>query len=234
MTHITRESTSLTIEWHGHALLAMGERGLFHVESGTLYIADLHLGKASYFRARGCPVPEDVTAHDLDRLSRMIGETGASRLAILGDLFHAPPVRDDGTVDALRAWREAHASLECFLIKGNHDRRVGWALDKSGIELINGRHRDGPFMLAHEPPGENEAIAPTLCGHLHPSVRLTGRGRTTMRAACFWLGDRTAVLPAFGRFTGTSAVRPKKSDQVVMTHDGRVSRVESSFFPTPA
>jgi len=51
--------------------------------------ADLHLGKAATFRRAGIPVPEGTSARDLARLATLVRDTGADRLLILGDLFHA-------------------------------------------------------------------------------------------------------------------------------------------------
>lgn len=229
MNNPSTHSTSLTLSWQGQSLIALGERGLFHDSSGTLYVADIHLGKASYFRAQGRPVPEGVTAHDFTRLSRMIEEMKASRLVVLGDLFHAPPASNDDTIASIRAWRETHASLECLLVKGNHDRRLGDVLANTGIELVNGPHQDGPFTLTHEPPDNVTSGAPTLCGHVHPAVRLTRRGRSTIRTACFWFTDRFAILPAFGRFTGTHVVRPRRVDRVIMVEASRVIEIAPSL-----
>jgi len=67
---------------------------------------------------------------------------------------------------------------------------------------------------AHARPGD-----PTLAGHLHPAVRLAPRRslRPALRAACFWLTPRLAVLPAFGGFTGTRLVTPEPDHLVFMT-----------------
>ena len=40
-------------------------------------------------------------------------------------------------------------------------------------------------------------------GHVHPGVKLGG-----MRLPCFWFGERVAILPAFGKFTGLHVMRP--------------------------
>jgi len=229
MTETTHKRGSLTIEWRDQKLIAHGECGLYHPVSGTLYIADAHIGKASYFRAQGRPVPEDVTAHDLTRLSRLIEEFGASRLVVLGDLFHAPPSAHDETIASLRAWRDSHPSIECFLIEGNHDRRLGKSLEKTGFEVAKSPHADDTFTLMHEPPARAPSGRPTLCGHIHPSVRLSGRGRSTMRSSCFWFADNFAVLPAFGRFTGSHVVRPAPSDRVVAVESSRVIEIAPSL-----
>ena len=54
-----------------------------------------------------------------------------------------------------------------------------------------------------------------LCGHVHPGVRLHGRGDDTAVLPCFVLGRRRAILPAFGSFTGLARVAARQGDRFV-------------------
>jgi metallophosphoesterase superfamily enzyme len=64
-----------------------------------------------------------------------------------------------------------------------------------------------------------------LAGHVHPAVRVGGRGRDRLRLPCFWFGPRVGVLPAFGAFTGTHTITPAPGDRVFAVADDRVLAV---------
>ena len=76
-------------------------RAAFLPSSATLLVADLHLGKAATFRKAGIPVPEGSAQADLARLARLVRETSARRLVIVGDLLIAPYARGN-TLTAIR------------------------------------------------------------------------------------------------------------------------------------
>ena len=60
------------------------------LEDGTLVVADLHLGKASAFQAKGLAIPEGDSEADIKRLTELCKWNQATRLVINGDLFHSP------------------------------------------------------------------------------------------------------------------------------------------------
>ncbi|MFG0306052.1 MAG: ligase-associated DNA damage response endonuclease PdeM [Phycisphaerales bacterium JB040] len=216
----------LAIAWHGQALELCADRAVYAPDLGTLYVADTHFGKPEHFRAAGRPVPEDVTDCDLARLGALLDETGARRLVVLGDLFHAPVPVGGETVRAIRAWRDGRPGLEFTLVPGNHDRRAVPAIRALDLDVLDPPVADGPFSLRHEPPGDpGGADAPVLCGHVHPAVRLRTPGRRAgagggLRVACCWLGAWVCVLPAFGRFTGCRVIEPGPGDRVFALGEG--------------
>ena len=61
----------------------------------------------------------------------------------------------------------------------------------------------------------------TLCGHLHPAVRLRGPV-SSLRADCFYLTPAALVLPAFGAFTGSKVITPRTHDRVFVVGDREV------------
>ena len=211
------------IEFGGATLTLTGDRAAWWHDERTLLLSDLHLGKPASFREKGAPVPEEVTASDLARVSSLIKRCNAARLLILGDLAHDRAAWREVTLDAFAAWRRAHASLEVTLGRGNHDR---WADDPPsslGIEIVEPGWSFGGLAMHHEPP--EDASRPALCGHLHPGVRLHPAGRTKrpgMRTPCYWFSGTLGVLPAFGRFTGCAMIRPRERDRVFVVGNGRV------------
>jgi DNA ligase-associated metallophosphoesterase len=51
-------------------------------------------------------------------------------------------------------------------------------------------------------------------GHIHPGIRIRGMGRQHLQFPCFYFGGEYAVLPAFGRWTGTVSIDPAPEDNV--------------------
>ena len=47
----------------------------------------------------------------------------------------------------------------------------------------------------------------------------------SVRLPCFWFGSRYGVLPAFGAFTGTADVLPRRGDQVFVIAEKEVLKV---------
>ncbi|MFN9775942.1 MAG: ligase-associated DNA damage response endonuclease PdeM [Burkholderiales bacterium] len=192
------------VELAGEPARLLARRALWWPAEATLFVADVHLGKAETFRALGVPVPAGPTAATLRRLGALVDDCRARRLVVLGDLLHARPAQAPATIDALRAWRRERAALHCVLVRGNHDDRAGDPPADLGIAGVDAPSRLGPFALCHEPAGDqvDDGGGYRLAGHVHPAVRLHGRAGDSARLPCFALGAREAVLPAFGDCTG--------------------------------
>lgn len=114
----------------------LGERALYWPREATLFVADMHLGKAAAFRSLGVPLPRGTTAGDLDRLSRLVGTSGARRIVVLGDFLHAAKSRVAALDAAFTDWRERHRDLAVTLVRGNHDVRAGDPPSSWRIEVV--------------------------------------------------------------------------------------------------
>lgn len=198
------------LNWAGHEIVLYPERALWLPALRALVVADTHFGKPAAFRASGVPVPRGTTAADLARLGALLERSGASRLIVLGDFFHAPDGCDEATLGALEAWLAARPKLAVTQVRGNHDRRCPDPPAHWGVNCLAAA-REGSLVFRHEPRAD--AAGHVLAGHLHPAVALAGAG-DALRAACFWFGSRVATLPAFGSFTGMKAIRPAAGDRV--------------------
>ena len=210
-----------TILVGGRPLTLLPEKAAFIAASGTLLVADAHIGKAVSFRALGVPVPRGTTSETLAGLSAMVARTGARRIAFLGDFLHSARAHAPATLAALAAWRDAQRALELVLVRGNHDERAGEPPDGLGIRVVDEPLMQDGFALCHHPrpcPGEY-----VLAGHLHPCVGLGSRGWDHLRLPCFWFGDEVGVLPAFGAFTGMHPIRAGAADRVYVVADSVVA-----------
>ena len=207
----------------GERVELYAERALNWPRGRTLFVADVHLGKAAAFRAGGVPLPRGITSDDLARLARLIAATRAERLVVLGDFLHAAAGRTRALERAFVAWRAQHKALALTLVRGNHDARAGDPPAAWRIETVAEPYPAPPFLLCHEPPADRAGsgallaqCAPyALAGHVHPGVRIDGKGLQSERLPCFVLGKQRAILPAFGRFTGLETRAWGRHDRVV-------------------
>jgi uncharacterized protein len=215
----------MEIELEGEKLELFAERALYWPGERTLFIADLHLGKAATFRHAGMPIPSGSTSEDLNRLSKLIDKTGATQLWILGDLIHARQGRSADVLASVTGWCEQHPELMIGLIRGNHDKHAGDPPEHWKMQLQEEPYQIGPFALCHYPLVREEGYV--LAGHLHPSVSLSGKGRQRLRLPCFAFSDRVGILPAFGRFTGKGDAQPQAGDRIFVIADDQIVQIQT-------
>ena len=210
-----------TILAGGQPLRLLAEKAAFLASSGTLLVADVHIGKAVSFRSLGVPVPRGTTSETLAGLSALVARTGAHRIVFLGDFLHSAHAHAPATLAAVAAWRRAHRGLELVLVRGNHDDRSGDPPAELGMRVVDEPFRHDGLALCHHP--KRVAGAYVLAGHLHPCVSLGARGWDHLRLPCFWLGNDVGVLPAFGAFTGMHPIRAGASDRIYVVADETVA-----------
>ena len=214
-----------TVEIAGETLELCAERAAYWPRRRMLLVADPHFGKAASFRALGVRVPRGTTEGALARRDAHVVRLQPARIEFLGDFLHAREGRDAETFRLLAEWRARHGDIAMRLVRGNHDKRAGDPPSSVGIECVDGPVLVPPFALAHHPT--RVAGAYVLAGHVHPCVVLVGRGRQRERLSCFWLGEHTGVLPAFGDFTGCAEVAPTEGDAVWVLAGDEVVRFEA-------
>ncbi len=204
----------MLIETHGEQLQCLPDRALFWPREQTLFVADVHLGKAASFRAAGVPLPSGHSSFDLDRLSQLLIVHRATRFVILGDLVHTESSYTTPLDRNFRAFRERHSGVEMVLVRGNHDRHAGEAPAEWDLEAVAEPYGLGPLQCCHE-PGAARGAGFELAGHLHPALLLqTAREAVTL--PCFWQHASGLVLPAFGSLTGKFSVRLKPGESAVV------------------
>lgn len=210
----------LSIQLAGAELWLLADKAIYYPAERALLIADAHFGKAAAYRKLGQPVPHGTTDDNLQRLDALLAAYDCEHLIFLGDFLHAPESHAAGTLAALQAWRERHASLAITLIRGNHDKRAGDPPAALNIRVVPEPMLLGPFALQHEPDPHPERHV--LAGHVHPVYRLNGKGRQRLRLACFRLGERLSLLPAFGAFTGGYQVEQDAQCRIFVIGDNEI------------
>lgn len=206
----------------GETLYLLPERAIFWPREKALLLADPHLGKAAHFRRHGVPVSGEVMQRDLAILSRLVDQWQPEELIFLGDLFHSGYNQE---WERFCQWM-ADFPGQGILVRGNHDILRLSHYEAARLTLVEGWLDRGPFRLIHalpEPCGPEDPYC--LAGHVHPGVALNGAGRQRLKLPCFHFGDKGALLPAFGQFTGLYLIRPQETDQVFVVVEDQVLTV---------
>jgi len=194
-------------------LLLLPQKAIYWQQQKALIVADVHFGKVGHFRKAGIAVPRDMEQSDLATLSDLIHEYKPEKLLFLGDLFHSDMNND---WDWFILWRSQFPGLQVILIRGNHDIIADSNYLKLDIEL----HDElllGPFLMLHHPLPDDKlqsAGGYVFCGHIHPGVNLSGKGRQSITLPCFAFGKKQAIFPSFGKFTGKIAIRSLQADKI--------------------
>lgn len=202
----------LAVTYAGQTIWLLPEHALWWPKGRVMFVADLHLGKAATYRALGQPVPSGTTAENLRRLSQLIAHYQPAQLVFLGDFLHAVQARTVSVLSQLQVWRQTHANLDCILVRGNHDSRAGDPPPELYIDVVDEPSLVGPFAACHHP--QTHATHAVLAGHTHPAVQLQGPARDRLRLPCFVFEERSAILPAFGEFTGGYTIGPQPGLQL--------------------
>ncbi|MEQ9100822.1 MAG: ligase-associated DNA damage response endonuclease PdeM [Imperialibacter sp.] len=183
-------------------------KSIFWKEQECLIVSDLHLGKAGHFRKAGIPISSKIHTEDLDRLDLLLNKYQPKRLIMLGDLFHSDK---NNEWEAFSDWRSQYQNLKITLTLGNHDIIETVNYKKINVTVVD-ELLLAPFFMSHHPT--KNANGYNLAGHLHPGISLKGKARQGVRIPCFYFGEKGALMPAFGNFTGYVAISPGKQDKV--------------------
>ena len=206
-------SAGLPFKLLNQDLLLLPQKAIYWQQEKALIAADVHLGKVGHFRKAGIAVPRDMEQDDLAVLSDLIAEHRPEKVLFLGDLFHSDMNAD---WEWFKLWRQQFPQLQIILIKGNHD-----IIDEEHYRQLNIKIYPelliGPFLMLHHPLTEKQielTKSYAFCGHIHPGINLVGKGRQALTLPCFAFGDKQAILPSFGKFTGKVAICNSLTDHI--------------------
>src|SRR4051812_38521948 len=189
-------------------------RTIFWEQEKLLILSDLHLGKSGHFRKSGIAVPAAVMKEDMQRFVAAIQFYKPSQVVIVGDLFHSVENKEH---ELFLKWRKDLQHVPMLLIKGNHDIVPEKWYQNAGIEVVDKVWRKNNFLFVHHIEDVQEEILGAadyfFSGHIHPAVSIKGLGKQSLRFPCFYFTEKYAVLPAFGKFTGTYLLDPGKKDK---------------------
>ncbi|HMO63103.1 MAG TPA: ligase-associated DNA damage response endonuclease PdeM [Ferruginibacter sp.] len=216
----------IPLQIRNHCFLLSAGRAVFWEAERTLMVSDLHFGKTGHFRKSGIAVPQNLFKEEMQRFVLLLQYFKPVNLIVIGDMFHS---HDNREHQLFKKWRQDFGRLPIQLVMGNHDILEEHWYTQAGINTIKGQLQVGSFSFVHdikEVTMQDDFFY--FSGHIHPSVNIGGVSKQSLRFPCFYLTSKYAVLPAFGKFTGTYTVKPKKGDSVFAVLPADVKKGESA------
>lgn len=203
-------------------LLLLPEKAVFFEDHRILLLADLHLGKVNHFRRSGIAVPTSVNTKNLELLVELVNKLIPSRVVFLGDLFHSHYNEEwEALGQVVRHFKEVRFEL----VLGNHDIMSSLQYERCQL-VVHEQLEVDSFLFTHEPMDKIPRGKYNVYGHIHPGVRLKGKGRQAITLPCFFFGKNRAIMPAFGSFTGLARVPVTKQDTVFIIANQKVIEME--------
>ncbi len=201
--------------------MLLPQKAIWEADKKCLIIADLHLGKIEHFRASGIGLPQKAVNATLEKLKCLLNTFEPQHVIFLGDLFHS---RKNDSFKKLSSILKEFENTLFTLITGNHDILTNDDYTDLGLsvypELVLGN-----LWLTHEPQKELKGHNYNLAGHIHPGVRLNGKGKQSISLPCFYFGDTAGILPAFGYFTGKAILKPDRNSKVFVIAEDLIYNV---------
>lgn len=189
-------------------------RVIFWEQEKILILSDLHLGKSGHFRKSGIAVPTALMKEDMQRLVADIQFFKPALVVIVGDLFHSVANKEH---ELFLKWRNDLQHVPFLLVKGNHDIVPDEWYAHANITVAEKIWRRNNFLFVHhieDVTTDEIGVEDYLfSGHIHPAISIKGLGKQSLRFPCFYFTQQYAVLPAFGKFTGTYLVEPTKNEK---------------------
>ena len=192
---------------------------VFWKEKNTLLLADIHLGKVGHFRKSGIPVPRKAGGVFYDKITKLKNSLNFSQIIFLGDLFHSS-LNNEWFL--FKNWVKK-SELKIILIKGNHDIIPKLVFEQVGIKTYDDLKIE-KFFFTHHPKKINDCFV--FSGHIHPGVRLIGKGKQIMKFPCFICNKDQIILPSFGGFTGMHLPEIRNGDQVFVITNKEIIEIK--------
>ncbi len=210
--------SEIQIEIRGSKLRLLPEKAAFLEAENALLIADLHLGKINHFRMAGIPLPSKANDENLERLINLLNQTNPSQTVFLGDLFHSYYNHE---WEVLGQVLSHYKQCAFYLVRGNHDIMSELQYQRHNIK-VHEQMILGSLLLTHELTSQIDERYYNISGHLHPGIRLQGKGKQAVTLPCFYFGENQGLLPAFGSFTGLARVKAERASKIYVITDKKV------------
>lgn len=216
-------SAFIHFELLGNNFLLSNDRCIYWEEKKILIASDLHLGKTGHFRKSGIGVPQTIFSEDMQRLVAQLQYFKPHQLLVIGDLFHSTANKEH---ELFLKWRKDLSGINICLVQGNHDILDESWYEEAGIDLQKKQVDISSFTFTHDiSEADTNGTQYYFSGHIHPGIIISGMGKQSLRFPCFYFSKKFAVLPAFGKFTGTYPVDPKPGDHVFALVEKKIMKI---------
>jgi putative SbcD/Mre11-related phosphoesterase len=199
---------------------------LFHKESSTVVISDLHLGLEGSMTQKGSYIPPAQLEDTIEEIEKLQEETEADKLVINGD------IKTEFAASRYKEREEVKEFLETatdnfkdvVLIKGNHDTFLDSTLEEYGLRFVK-YHVDNGVLYTHghislEELDVREDYHTVVIGHEHPALRLTDEIGVAEKLDCFLFGEtedekNIIVMPAFSQLSKGTNINETPSSELL-------------------
>ena len=193
--------------------VAYRDRAVYLPGTGTLVVADLHVGRAE---ASAVAFPLGERDDLASRLAAHVEAVSPAEVAFAGDVLHEFGRVSRGARETLCALADAcrDAGARPVMVAGNHDAMLGEAWDGPVYDAYrpgggdgDGGDADGDVLVCHGHEAPEGDASLYVVGHDHPAIDVEGR-----RRPCFLYGEGTyrggdvLMLPAFTRLAAGATV----------------------------
>ncbi|NNE16707.1 MAG: ligase-associated DNA damage response endonuclease PdeM [Saprospiraceae bacterium] len=202
---------------NGQSLRLLSEKAILWEEEKALILADLHLGKISHFRKNGIAVPIDAEMENFERFSMLLLNNEVEVVYILGDLFHS---HHNNQWHLFKNLLGQFSHVVFHLIIGNHDILPVEEYRAENLILHNDEFIIKGFIFTHFPIDSSAHF--NICGHIHPGVKMVGKGRQSLRFPCYYISEKQLILPAFGAFTGLHIMEVNEKNSIYIVSENEV------------
>ncbi len=179
---------------------------LYHARSGSILLADLHLGYEQAMAELGVFLPRVQLRKALSALEKALDSAKPKRVVIVGDVKHVFDrlLRQEAIeVSRLVGWLREKGVAEVMVVRGNHDNYIQGVVTKSSGEFVEDYVDLGGGVAAthgHKRVGVDAEVL--VIGHEHPALQVSVGG-SRIKYPAFLLvprreGGLIVVLPATG------------------------------------
>ena len=195
---------------------------MYWEEQDLLVISDVHLGKVAHFRKHGSAIPQQALKGNFLKLDLVTGFFDPERICFLGDLFHS---YINNEWQHFEQWMQ-DISADVILVEGNHDVISPLKYEALGVRVIP-ELVIGEYLFTHHPEEREDYF--NFSGHIHPGVKMNGRGRQQLKLPCFFKSSHQMILPAFGEFTGKHLLVPTAKDEIFVATNEEVIQIKTAL-----
>ncbi len=196
-----------------------GIPALYHPETDTLTISDLHLGLEGSMTSEGSYVPKFHLEDMLEDIEKARSRTEASRIVVNGDIkneFNKSYYSEKDEVRSLVQHLKRRFD-EAVLVRGNHDKFIESTVEDEGLEMQGFFLEEGILYIHGDRKPEEiedleeEEYNTIVIGHEHPALSLKDNLGISEKVDCFLYGETDAgktiiVLPAFSTISNGTEV----------------------------
>lgn len=212
------------------ALPLFGERALHLPAERAVIVGDVHVGLETDLHRKGVTLPSQ-TRRMRERLLKILAETQAERLIVIGDLKHRIPFSTRQEIREL-PWFFEDFPARVELVPGNHDVDLDGLLAVQIHPSEGIRAGDVGLLHGHTWPSPEVMAAPVVVTcHNHPAVLLVDElGHRHKEAA--WVRApflpaarerypmlpeeaQLIVMPAFNELTGGTAFNAPEGERLL-------------------